>query len=415
MNLRLAVGALWCTAACFQPVVAQPCAPMNCPDGCCDAEGRCRSASATTCGASGASCRTCTNGQGCVLGVCVDGAAGGSNGTGGGSGTAGSGTGGGSSATGGGSSATGGGSSATGGGSGATGGGSGAAGGGVSVPKPNVMMLLDKSGSMASPLTDGGTACACAFPMCNESQCPTRMGALRAGMNTFLSQQTWGMRVGLTIFPADNVCTPAGSTQVLSQINPANDTNATLSNLAARANMAIQMLTPVGGTPTGPSLTYVGGLPDVNDSARDDYVLLVTDGLPNCNASNPNDCTNAAACQCTLANNGCGTMTSATYCRLGCLDRTGTLGAIAELNFRGIQTIVVAVGSDFDNPEGQSLLTAMASAGGYRRTCPNGAGCDADDVCQSATQTCVRSFYRVKNGAGLGAALADVQRTIGRP
>src|SRR5262245_46153592 len=58
------------------------------------------------------------------------------------------------------------------------------------VLKPDLMILLDKSGSMSSPLP-GGTNCGspqpCGFPNCPEATCPTRMGSLRAAMNTFLT------------------------------------------------------------------------------------------------------------------------------------------------------------------------------------------------------------------------------------
>src|SRR5438874_9130088 len=69
------------------------------------------------------------------------------------------------------------------------------------VLKPDLMILLDKSGSMASPLP-GGTNCGtCAFPSCPEGTCPTRMGSMRAAMNTFLTNNGNVARMGLTIFP----------------------------------------------------------------------------------------------------------------------------------------------------------------------------------------------------------------------
>jgi len=408
MSLRFAVGALmFCTTACFQPVVAQPCAAMNCPDGCCDTEGRCRTPTADSCGTSGSACQRCAAGKGCVLGACVDGA-GGSGGTAGGSG-----------ATAGGSGATAGGSGATAGGSGRAGGSGGTAGGGSPL-KPNVMILLDKSGSMAAPLP-GGTGCAtCQFPTCPEATCPTRMGQVRAGLNTFLTQTQWGLRVGLTIYPADTVCTPAGAAQVLSRINPPSDSQTDLQTLALRANGFVQMQTVGGGTPTGPSIAFAGTVSDLNDAQRDDWVVVITDGLPNCNPNNPNTCTNMAACKCTLVNSmgmpSCAAgANDAMFCVRGCLDETGTVGAITELRARGVGTIMIGLGPDFGTAgsDGFNLLSRTSIAGGYTRMCPNGTGCSAGDTCDASFR-CGRSFYQASSANELAAALQDIHRTLGR-
>ena len=192
-----------------------------------------------------------------------------------------------------------GGGTGTAGGNGGTGGGT--AGGAVSTLKPNLMILLDKSGSMNEPLP-GGTNCGtCTFPSCNESTCPTRMGTLRRAMSAFLTVNGRTARMGLTVYPADTVCTPAGNSQVLASVTPASDSDVDLQAWADSINNRIQVQTPAGGTPTGASLQFVGNLPELNGTQREDFVLLLTDGLPNCNASNPNACTMPAQCKCTLA------------------------------------------------------------------------------------------------------------------
>ncbi|MEW5742733.1 MAG: hypothetical protein AB1938_27700, partial [Myxococcota bacterium] len=94
---------------------APTCNSTTCATGCCDAMGRCQSASSSFCGTGGAMCQQCALGQFCSLGVCVGGTGGGTaQGGGAGGGMGGGATGGGS-----GGGATGGGM-----GGGATGGGS---------------------------------------------------------------------------------------------------------------------------------------------------------------------------------------------------------------------------------------------------------------------------------------------------
>src|SRR5262249_49769806 len=83
-------------------------------------------------------------------------------------------------------------------------------------------------------------------------------------------------------------------------------------------------------------------LPELRDATRTSYVLLLTDGLPNCNPANPNSCINAAACQCTLTGGNC----VGQFCALGCLDQDGSVAAIQQLRAYGIFTIVIGFGSE---------------------------------------------------------------------
>src|SRR5213076_2081393 len=105
----------------------------------------------------------------------------------------------------------------------------------------------------------------------------------------------------LTIFPHGMVCDPSSTNEQLTPIKPMSDMDPDLKSWAAGINAQIHMQGVGGGTPTGLSLSFVGGLPELNDPKREDFVLLLTDGLPNCNPSNPNTCTTPAACNCTLS------------------------------------------------------------------------------------------------------------------
>lgn len=402
--LSLALGL--CLSACGPTTRGIPCDATTC-SGCCDVDGACQVASFATCGSEGKACQACSGAQTCLLGLCIGqgGTGGGTSGTGGGTGGAG-GNGGGSS--------TGGGTTGTGGGSG----GSGGAGGGST--RPNLMILFDKSGSMAMPLA-GGTNCGtCTFPTCDEAACPTRIGAMRAAMSSFLTNEGNVARLGLTLFPADSTCGAATNTQLVVRNNPPNDSDSTLFDWASQVSSQIQNTTPLGGTPTAASLDFVGAVPELNTSLRDDYVLLLTDGLPNCSSTNPNTCVAPTACKCTLAGGNCGTAVNdtdpANYCRKGCLDQTGSVQSVTALRTRSIKTIVVGFGADVvASSDGFNVLNGMASAGGFVRTCPTGNECGAGNTCVAASHTCVQSFYAASTRAELQTALADIARTLRAP
>jgi hypothetical protein len=263
------------------------------------------------------------------------------------------------------------------------------------------------------------TCAACFFPTCNESVCPTRMGAAREGFHTLVQQFNGAVRLGLTIFPADNVCSPAGTNQQLVAITPANDSAGELKSLAGRVDMMIQSQTVGGGTPTGSSIAFTGTIPQLNDPTRDDYVLLITDGLPNCNPMNPNTCTNATQCKCTLNGGQCGTTVNDSdannFCRRGCLDQTGTTGEVAALRSRGIRTIVVGFGSDVASGDAAAVFSAMAAAGGWERRCPTGTECGMSGTCDTASAKCTQPYYLARNGAELSTALEQITAALERP
>ncbi|MBK7861617.1 MAG: adventurous gliding motility lipoprotein CglB [Archangiaceae bacterium] len=422
----LAAATLAVSVGCGKPPTT--CSAQSC-EGCCDPYGVCRNSSRDTCGSDGAACVQCQPQQMCTTTGCVEastgggssGTGGGTSGTGGGtSGTGGgtSGTGGGTSGTGGGTSGTGGGTSGTGGGTSGTAGGTSGTGGGAGGRAPNVMILFDKSGSMAQSTKTG---CACMFPNCDEVTCPTRIGQVRAGMSTFLTSRGTSARFGLTTYPADTVCTAAGSTTLLARTSPVSDSPTDLQAWSNGINTQIQGLSVAGGTPTAASLTFVGTLPELVDSTRSNWVLLITDGLPNCNLGNPNNCTNPSLCKCTLTAGQCGSALSAdggdsNFCVRGCLDQSASAGATASLRAKNIRTIVVGFGADFDSTsDGFAVLNDLASAGGYVRRCPNGNECGSGNTCLSTTHTCAQAFYKAQTTAELSAALAEISATIALP
>jgi hypothetical protein len=250
--------------------------------------------------------------------------------------------------------------------------------------KPNMMLLVDTSGSMNDPASSGGSA--------------TRWTELKGAMNTFLSANGAKARFGLTNYPADNVCAPAGQTQVRYDI-PTNIADTDVAGLQQRANAInakLGELTPGGGTPTSDSLRFVGSLPSLNDAKRGDFVILLTDGLPNCNPNNPvSGVDNLAACKCTVVESACTTPgLTPDFTRQGCLDQSVSVQRIRELQTQGIGTLVIGFGAVLAGGDAGATLDAMAEAGGYAQPC-------------TAGQTCTK-FYQAGNQAELAAALEKI-------
>ncbi len=303
------------------------------------------------------------------------------------------------------------------GGAGGTGGGGGG-GGGIVAHKPSLMFLIDKSGSMNFPSNPANPSCPAG---CGVSTgpcpvtCPTRISELRAGMNTFLTSKGNVAWMGLAIFPtklAADACGATNAGDVLVQLAPnKTDLDADLNSAAQAVNTQLLALVPGGGTPTAESLRFLGTYPplNANPDGRQRFVLLLTDGLPNCNASNPNTCTSGtpagADCRCTLS-----ACTASSFCVQGCLDTTDSVHAIVELRQKNIKTIVVGFGADALNGDGPAALNAMALAGGFARTCPQGtdAECGVGNTCDVATRVCQQTFYRATSATELATALAQI-------
>src|SRR5450631_1123988 len=115
-------------------------------------------------------------------------------------------------------------------------------------PKPNLMLLVDKSGSMADPVTPPSG--------------PSKIVVLQQVMGNFL-QPTLDAgppvaRVGLAEFPNQS-CVPTTTSDILASLPPADagDADAILEAATAAANTALQKLTPSGGKPTQASLAFV--------------------------------------------------------------------------------------------------------------------------------------------------------------
>lgn len=309
--------------------------------------------------------------------------------------------------------------------------------------KPNLLLLVDKSGSMDLPVdttvlacytAPGGEVCGQdkAFP-CDAGVCPTRWSTLSSTVTQFLTPPpvdagSPSARFGLTFFPqppdsnVNDQCSPTLS--VLAPIDAGVDDSP--ASLDALANAAIAALATVqsanpqgptgtgGGTPTGDSLKYFNSNPGVVvDPNRDAYILLLTDGLPNCNQQLASE-VGTSACVCTLeSDQDC---LDARPQGIGCLDNVATVNVISELkSVLGITTVVLGFGADTAAPAASSTLQAMAIAGGFApRLCPNkNQSCGADNPCDLSTGQCSKQYYEATDATSLNSALQQIYAGVG--
>ncbi|HVE83649.1 MAG TPA: adventurous gliding motility lipoprotein CglB [Myxococcales bacterium] len=279
--------------------------------------------------------------------------------------------------------------------------------------KPDLMLMVDKSGSMNLPIDPLDSRCTSGcgtFASPCPSGCPTRWSELTGAMHGFLSRYGGVARMGLTPFPgpynaANPQCEP-GYVDV--DVSGSNDVPSELQATASSIDSAIAALTPRDGTPTGSTLKILSTYTPLANPDRDDYVLLLTDGLPNCNLDNPYTYPDAG-CRCTDPS----TSVCSSSPKKLCLDQDATVEQIRGLAAAGVRIVVVGFGAETASGDGPAVLTAMGQAGGYTITCPGGTDAEcAGGTCNLADQTCSNTYYQAKDGAALSEALARLAQTL---
>jgi hypothetical protein len=166
-------------------------------------------------------------------------------------------------------------------------------------------------------------------------------------------------RFGLAAFPAEGEGSCAAGVELV-PITPGDPTAGVPGALAARFEAALSV-EPAGGTPTAATLRELAGRLGARKNA---YVILATDGGPNCNAD-----LQCPLERCILNVEGVGSCspTGPSCCeqsRENCLDDENAISAVRELLAVGVPTFVVGIpGSDLYGP----VLGAMAREGGTAR------------------------------------------------
>jgi len=236
---------------------------------------------------------------------------------------------------------------------------------------PNLYFVLDRSGSM----TDGN-----------------KWSTVRNVVAKTVSLLGPRINVGAAIFPSDSASSCAAGHEVMS-VRPGDAPAGTIGPTAL--TLAKSTSVPAsGGTPTAATLVTL--TPKLTSLAGRTFVILATDGGPNCN---PGAACGVEACISNLENViGCPPAGPVNCCDPShdgpefCLDADPTVNAVKALMTAGIQTYVIGVPGSAPYA---AVLDRMAEAGGTARPTPP-------------------EYYRVDttDAAAFGNALAKVAAKI---
>jgi len=135
----------------------------------------------------------------------------------------------------------------------------------ASAVKPNVMLLIDRSGSMAEPSD------------CGMATCPSKWQEL-LGLGAYLAEAKRMARLGLAMFPSPvaDGCSVTSSLRV--PLSEADDVDAQI--LAATMSVI-----PGGRTPVADAMDAMGRVGGLDDPDRKNILLVLTDGRPNCSCA----------------------------------------------------------------------------------------------------------------------------------
>lgn len=214
------------------------------------------------------------------------------------------------------------------------------------VELPVLFIVQDKSGSM-NFAPDGTTA---------TTANPSKWSIARQVVPALASNFNNRFRFGAAMYPQTTTTFNCTTGTV---VTPIADTTTGITN-------AYNAAVPGGGTPTAASLLAARAHLLAQGLTTSASVLLITDGLPNCNTSlDANSCTPTTA--------GCGPTPAASSCALGskdCLDNNATVAAAAQLFASNIKVFVVGFDSNLVAGNNRAVLDAIASAGGTGSSYP---------------------------------------------
>jgi hypothetical protein len=231
----------------------------------------------------------------------------------------------------------------------------------VMVNRPNVSFIIDHSGSMGDTLPGSSLS---------------KYENARVALSHVLRAVGHRVSYGATIFPGLAGVTGCEAGDELMKVAPGDPasyaregkTGPRLRDLLSRLAIA----DVDGGTPAAPTLSKM--LETLTDLEGDTFVVLITDGAPNCNeqlfcsaaACIPNiEAVVTAGIDCTGSLNCCAPSVQDPQANLGCVDAQASVDAVQALSDAGIHTFVV--GMPGSEPYEQ-LLNQMAEVGGTARS-----------------------------------------------
>lgn len=231
----------------------------------------------------------------------------------------------------------------------------------VPIERPNLYIVLDRSGSMLEEL-DG----------------KTRHYAARIAISTMLAEIGHRVSYGAAVFPALDLFTGCEPGEEVFATRPGDGPEwrdaGTYGPVHQLLMATLAEIQPNGGTPTAATLAALE--PNLRALSGRTFVLLVTDGAPNCNGA-----ASCGASECML--NLMGYQDGALSCPpagpnccdpsvlfdgpYNCVDRLATVSAVSSLAAAGIPTYVVGMpGTELY----AAVLDQAAVAGGTARPAP---------------------------------------------
>ena len=172
---------------------------------------------------------------------------------------------------------------------------------------PNILLVVDRSTSMHQETSQAPNA-------------PSKVDAAKIALRQLLQNGAGKIRFGWMEYPADTFCSP-GTVSV----ECADDSSAAISG-------KIDALFPGGFTPIASSLNNALQYQGLHDSARSNFVILLTDGAPNCDLD----------------------------------PESNSVKAVEALRAASIGTFVIGLGEELNSSE-PAALNRMAEAGGHAR------------------------------------------------
>jgi hypothetical protein len=213
------------------------------------------------------------------------------------------------------------------------------------VDPPNLYFVLDRSGSMANPD--------------KWNQVRVTVGKIMRGLGPRAN-------FGAAMFPANNAPECAPGDEIMS-VRPGDPPSSGVDGPTTTALLTATRVLPGGGTPTGATLALVKNR--LSTVPGKTFVILATDGAPNCN---PSAGCGFDRCQLNIENvQGCPKEGPFNCCEPpqgyaeNCNDTTATVQAINALRTSGVPVYVI--GLPGAGPYA-SLLDEMAVVGGTARS-----------------------------------------------